>query len=210
MFIAETFRSAWVTQLGSGPLTVLLTDALSKVQLSSKSLDLHSGSPWVESRACHRVSWRDFRVFPQHYQKNVRILLSTYQESVPTGTAVYEHAQDFVAIDELPLNILIAFPQCTFSLHATRNAWYFPFLSTSKTICRFYQQQSRSLPVANSPPHRTRDAFHTAGIISWSVVCTLTRPRQLLSKSFPVHSLPLHYSHGLSAWSKIFKSFIFM
>ena len=107
---------------------------------------MHSGCSWVESRACHRLPSRDFHYFPQPFQKNVRILLSTYQESIPTGTAIYEHAQEFLAIDELLLPILIAFAQCTFSVHATRNAWYFQFLSTSKTICRSYQHQSGSLP----------------------------------------------------------------
>jgi hypothetical protein len=102
--------------------------------------------------------------FPQPFQKNVRILLSTYQESIPTGIAIYEHAQEFMAIDELLLPILIAFAQCTFSLHATRNAWYFQFLSTCKKICRSYQHKSGSLSVAKRPPHRARDAYHTAGL----------------------------------------------
>jgi hypothetical protein len=39
----------------------------------------------------------------------IKLLLSAYQEKIPARNAIYEHAQDFSAGDELLLAILKAF-----------------------------------------------------------------------------------------------------
>ena len=56
------------------------------------------------------------------------------------------------ACARLLLSILNAFAQCTRSLYATRNAWYFQSVCSSRTVCLSYQQQSSNNPCSQQSP----------------------------------------------------------
>ena len=72
---------------------------------------------------------------------------------------------------QLLLSILNAFAQRTRSLYATRNAWYFHSVCSSRTVSLSYHKCPVVTLIASSPSHRTRHAHHPAVIISWPLVC---------------------------------------
>ena len=77
--------------------------------------------------------------------------------------------QDFVTNDDLLLPILQAFLQLTRSLHATRRKARY---CLCVCVCSSKAPASSSLVphLASSPPHRTSNARHPVGTMSWFVV----------------------------------------
>ena len=100
------------------------------------------------------------------------LVLSTYQEMIAARNATDAHAHDYVVNDEWLLPTPLASAHCARSLHTTRNAWCFPFVCRSTSVCLSYHQQSSSPPYSQQPtaPRQTRPPLLSAGNISRSAV----------------------------------------
>jgi len=62
------------------------------------------------------------------------LVLSTDHEIIPVRNAIHEHAQNFVANQELLLPMLKAFGQCSRSLHVLRNALCFQSVYSCRAV----------------------------------------------------------------------------
>jgi hypothetical protein len=104
-----------------------------------------------------RRSVQSAQSWPSYLKSNA----TRWTSSPPTrrwyllGTRQMRMRKNFAVNDEVLLPTLLAFPQRTRSLPATRNAWCFRSVCSTRTSCRFHQQQS-SPPCSQHPPHSPR------------------------------------------------------
>ena len=107
------------------------------------------------------------------WMSTISRILTIDQEMIRSRNTIDERAQDFVMNYELLLPVLKAYTQWTGSLHSTRNAWCFQYVSSIGTVCRSYQQQSTSPACSQQspaphliPPPLSRDHHVVSGLLT--------------------------------------------
>ena len=137
---------------------------------------------------------------------------------IPARNATDAHAQDVVVSDEFLPPILKAFAQCSRSLHATRNVWYFQSVFCSRLVCRSYQYQpssprygqqvSHTMPHTLPPPWRSACGLWTAFIIYSSLVRTKPLPIIINNEKWNhVNVTPSCHIKGINTVNIIFMYF---